>query len=389
LKSFAFSDLSEWAAHLFYANPVSVLDRALRSHLSSIDDLRLLLVLSDDKIEIPPSALEVKAWFPDLPSDEIVTEIRTFIRETQQPWLWRGHTHTKPPPGAPVEYLGEVHLPDEFKTQRHRWAPCPCCVPYRPKWRKDGRIAWFPEERVIRILGGDCFKAINSTGHFEAIVAMRRRESERKSLAYLASNAHLAPEIEAAVRAAIPAAAAVMTVKSLALRKLQGAFRINLWPHISGGLKVREKVSEGDDRMVSAFVPFNGTLQSTAFFDPAVAVDPDKLRKIADQLAEIPQSGFDEVQPKDREKHGRMLGRGLSAAREAFEAIERIRSMFRSGDIGTLRRWGSDEDAPIRFFIEFNDGRLRMGRAGDQTVTVQVPDAFWAALRPLPEIAAR
>lgn len=50
-----------------------------------------------NRVEIPQSARALKAWFNEQPGDEIVVEIKAFVAKTGKPYLWRGHTHTKPP----------------------------------------------------------------------------------------------------------------------------------------------------------------------------------------------------------------------------------------------------------------------------------------------------
>ena len=117
---------------------------------------------SDNRIDIPPESLEPKPWFQTRPGKEVVAEIVGFIKQTGKPYLWRGHTHTKPPPGSKPVYLDEFELPKKFRAPDRR-SPCPCCVPAHPKFC-DGKIAWFPSEAVIRIIGPDCFKALDAEG---------------------------------------------------------------------------------------------------------------------------------------------------------------------------------------------------------------------------------
>ena len=55
----------------------------------------------EDRIEIPQSARDVKAEFwKREDADGVVKEITGWIRGGGEPFMWRGHTHTKPPPGS-------------------------------------------------------------------------------------------------------------------------------------------------------------------------------------------------------------------------------------------------------------------------------------------------
>jgi hypothetical protein len=49
-----------------------------------------------DEIDIPASAWEIKAIFPTRPGDDIVAEIKAYVKAFGMPYLWRGHTHSPP-----------------------------------------------------------------------------------------------------------------------------------------------------------------------------------------------------------------------------------------------------------------------------------------------------
>jgi hypothetical protein len=93
--------------------------------------------------------------------------------------------HTRPPQGVDVVYCGEFDLPKSHAgpKNRHRWAACPCCHPETAWYWKGGKIAWFPEEHVIRMIGGDCFSKIT-----------KRATSSQRNNSEL-TNATVEPEI--------------------------------------------------------------------------------------------------------------------------------------------------------------------------------------------------
>ena len=64
-----------------------------------------------EELDIPAVAFETKANYPTRPDPMVVREINNFIAMTGTPHLWRDHTHTRPPAGAAIVYLGTFDLP--------------------------------------------------------------------------------------------------------------------------------------------------------------------------------------------------------------------------------------------------------------------------------------
>lgn len=128
----------------------------------------------DDKIEIPCCNLGNTPEFPEYPSDELVKEILEHVRVTGKPYTWRGHSHTKPAKGAKVLYREEFDVAE--RDGNGGWSPCPCCRPHSRAFKHKGKIAWFPEESVIRLIGPVCFEKLNPEGHQEALAELRARQ---------------------------------------------------------------------------------------------------------------------------------------------------------------------------------------------------------------------
>ena len=54
----------------------------------------------ENRIEIPLSARAVKDWFKtEEQAKAVVPEIQKFLQEGNDPFMWTGHTHTRPPKG--------------------------------------------------------------------------------------------------------------------------------------------------------------------------------------------------------------------------------------------------------------------------------------------------
>jgi len=151
-----------------------------------------MLVL--EEFDIPQTALETKSWYRERPGSEIIPEIKEFVAAGNWPFLWSGHTHTQPPRGAVPVYIDELFLKNP--------SPCPCCTPRTAKWKKAGKIAWFPEEGVIRIIGPDCFRALNPEGHDQAVADLRREQTKQQDVRYLLANIGVVPHTLRAIHAA-------------------------------------------------------------------------------------------------------------------------------------------------------------------------------------------
>jgi hypothetical protein len=133
-----------------------------------------------DEIDIPDECYHSKPYFKERPDSALVKHIKAFIKETGNPHMWHGHTHTKPPKGARIVYLAEFDLPKKLHKSPHLFAPCPCCSPTHPKYVRNGKIGWFPDEGIIRIIGPDCFAALDKEGHFKAVAQLRAEQQIEK-----------------------------------------------------------------------------------------------------------------------------------------------------------------------------------------------------------------
>jgi len=201
-----------------------------------------------DEIDIPASAFDAKPWWNERPSDERIQEILSFVLRTNQPHLWPGQTYNKPPNDAVIDYLTEFRL-----SQAKPKVPCPCCRPRHPKYRH-GMVAFFPNERVIRIMGHDCFKRFNSEGHTEALRKYHGDLQRKRDIAYLLGNLDKVADFKAAVERAIPIAHAVDQFRNDTCNTFTEVLRTDLWEHIrTGELRITRKAQrmDEDDRDVT------------------------------------------------------------------------------------------------------------------------------------------
>lgn len=73
----------------------------------------------------------------------------------------------------------EIKVPI-FKRKEKDLVPCPICHPTEP-WFRIGRMAWFPEERVVRFIGHDCAKR-HYQGEFDVAEKRYRKEARIRYL---------------------------------------------------------------------------------------------------------------------------------------------------------------------------------------------------------------
>lgn len=348
-----------------------------------------------DPIEIPESALLPKPLFSTRPGAEIVREIKAFIAETGKPHLWRGHTHTRPEAGAPVFYVGEFDLPPKCRYQHH-WAPCPCCSPFHPKYREGGKIAWFPEEQVIRLIGPDCFKALNAEGHAEALAALRKEQQREKDMLYLLDNLPRVPALLAATREAMPLATAVDDFRSDLILRLERTLEIDLWREIRHGkLRVRTQRREafrrtdGSEgfRNVDDFRDY-ASIDGHDLLNPKTKRFTPRLQTVESHLEallsyESPE-GHDEPSDRSRRDAAKRFGNCSSGLRKLFGELEDIRRFGSVTTAATLRNWGAREDSPFRFYAERADGSFYIGRRREEKIRVPLSSAFDL---PLPRVS--
>lgn len=351
----------------------------------------LLETSTDDKIEIPDSARAVKPWFPTKPSKEIIAEIHEHIKRTGKPHLWRGHTHTKPPPGSKPVYLDEFDLPEKLRKAA-RWAPCPCCAPESPKFGS-GKIAWFPSEGVIRLLGPECFKKLDAEGHQEAVdnlKAERRREADTKVLlARLPQLAGLLPIGERANRVATALSEFHLTLHD----KLKLA-KLSLWDHVAqeGELRVYMKTSRLVTRRngetyvdeVDAETAIS-RLDGYEVLNPELTIGAGTLRAALKTLAGYIDlardvSIVDRMSDEARHQVAGEITQAITAIKAAVENLARWQKFATPLAINSPRRWGAHPGCAVPYNYQISAGRLSFGQSEYQSFSVPIPDDLTLAI---------
>lgn len=356
-------------------------------------------------IEIPEGALAHKPWYQEQPSSAVVAEIKAFIKETGCPHLWHGHTHTRPPATtSTIRYLGKYDLPASHSGQRNRtrWAPCPCCHWKSPWYFRDGRIAWFPEERVIRNIGRHCYKSIDAAGDAEAERLLNIEENRRRTEAYLLRYLPLVPEMLAAISANIPIIDDIDRVRFILSRRVRPATNFDLWHHVraDGILKIgvtrtEQRVDRAGNQTEVTVDDFKryGPLDGYQMLDPTAKPMSERIAKLSQKLRTVDfgdqnESRLAALTDEERAKVVKAL-RSASDINEVFSEAETVRRFLSPLSLGSLNGWSREEGAPASIYIALSDDRtqLFLGKNQNEAQPLIFKPLFFNNLKKLPAIS--
>ena len=343
-----------------------------------------------EPLEIPAANQVNIAIFSREPGQDVISEIRTHVRATSKPHTWRGHSHTRPPNGAFVVYIEEFDVPAPDSVERV--APCPCCNPFHPQYKNKGKIAWFPDEEVIRLIGPQCYAKINNTGeggHADALVALRKRQKRQREIDTIRFHeTGLASMIET-LEEMIDVAEDLDAFKT----DLGSAFdtcQIGLWREVKDGvLSISEtrKVSfvkrdgEMGERTEVTKIPF-ARLEGAAMIERSGRLQADRLCNYLATLTPINErlqkvGSPDLLDDRDRERFADILPRARTEISDSLKILS-DRQRFLIGDaIEVLHNWGQHDRAPFRFTIKRTRFSVAItakprGWFGDRSVDVPI-----------------
>jgi hypothetical protein len=355
-----------------------------------------------NRLELPAWVFTDKPNYPTRPGRDVIRAIKEFIAQHGTPHFWPGHSHSKPQEGARIVYLGEFDLPKSHsgKDNADRWAPCPCCHLHHPKYYKNGMIAWFPTERVIRLLGPQCFRRLNPEGHDSAVAQYRKEQRIRKDIAFLLAHLHLLHDAIRATVRAVEIGEAVDGIRTSLRTKISGALEIpNFWQHVRTGILMvsqrRQETVELDDgtkftRDKNEIVPY-GALPGHRMLEPGADELARELRNALAAFRAIEEFGGARINPstlldKERRQVARVFERGLKTAARAFDEIEEVRKFISPLGIGALAGWGKHPGAPANFHAALDGRTLELGRSSYEYHRTMIPENFFGVLPALPRI---
>jgi hypothetical protein len=350
-----------------------------------------------DVIDIPARCREVKADYDTFPEPALVREIKAFIAAGNLPHEWRGHTHTKPPQGARIVYVDEFDVAAPAGVEEV--APCPVCCPDRPKYKRAGKIAWFPDERVIRLIGPNCFSTINAEGHAEAEAEFRQRQRRERDITYLADSAGKLGELSEVLGLLTTTCKALDDLGSN-LRSRLRLISKDLFRHVRTGVLMRhdprERKVEDDKGNVSIEAYSVEVEHARAYgvelLDPAckdIGPRAAKAQSDLDQLRAMLGDGstvklWDDAR---RSTAMRLLHKAMTAARECLEAARARQRFISPSNIATLRTWGRRQDSALHIEIDRQGMNFIVGRDRHATTRIAMKAGVDAVLRDLPRVA--
>lgn len=325
---------------------------------------------SANYVQVPETAKINKPIFDTCPGDEVTTEVKAFIESGHDPWLWHGHSHTPPPKtGTPPNYVGRFYLTKQ-QVESKTWAPCPCCSPDHRKFGRDGGlIAYFQDEKVVRLIGPDCFGSLNREGHESAIADLKRREREKSELEYILRCVGKISQWRSATDDMLKIAKQADTFFPGIQNRIEVSLQIKLWRNIRDGmLHVTETMktvkvgTDGEPEEITEHI-------DTVLFqlDGYKALNPDRkalapiLEKLASDLrnlAHVNDAWVQQMSAPDRTALARELRRILSSIQSVHDALAHEMRFLNQINVNRFRQWAADERSPVDFEFERKEGTI-------------------------------
>jgi hypothetical protein len=338
-----------------------------------------------ERLEIPPQSRVVKDWFPTRDSaNEAIPGILAHIKTMGETHTCFCHTHTKPPADSVPVYIGEFSIPKKYRDVK-RFCPCPCCWDEFAKFGH-GKIAWFPEERVIRLIGPYCFRTLNAEGHETAQRNYEIEQERQRNTAFLLSNVKHLPDVVAVIERGIKVGKALERFHELLHNRLQSA-GLNLWPYVRREGELPINVVEGEFRqndqgeMYTQEVLATRTyakLEAYEMLDPSAPRICDALEPSLSQIRQQSvwkdgESAIDCMSDEERRVAAQVLSRAVRSAKDKIAEAVRLRRFAERVNINTLRGWGAQKGCPIPSHFEHDGRHIRFGPRDGKTVGLTLP----------------
>lgn len=355
-----------------------------------------------EALDIPESALQTKPWFSERPSPAIVREIKDYIKVHGTPHLWRGHTHTKPPKDGTVMYIGEFDLPAKFLKLK-RFAPCPCCQSKHPKYGHQGKIAYFPDEKVIRIIGPECFKSLNKEEHERAQSVFNAEKKRARNLHYMKQQLHKVPQLLEVIEASIPIAQAVDDLQLELLLRLDKCLNTQMWDHVRDGGRLKVYVSQTVIRKKAdgteetfeeqRLYPFSQSLMGYEILERRPRSFAKHLKTAATKLAKVDfvqgeawKAHLESMADEVLDAATKTFASGYKTARDYSDRLRRYQQFLSPMNLAVFKGWNNHEGCPIRIFIDLDGHELTVGRSANNRQRISVGPEYFHVLRTLPSV---
>jgi hypothetical protein len=348
-----------------------------------------------EPLDIPEAARVVKAWFPTEESARAaLPKIRKHLEDGGETFTFPGHTHTKPPKGAEPVYIGEFAM-SKLRPRSIREAPCPCCT---DRFRKflSGMVAWFSEEQVLRLIGPDCFAALNPEGHTRAKERYWAEQEAAKDRNHLLQQLPKLAEAIGTIRQAAEVGAAVDALHR-DLHVGLGRIGLHLWTHVrdEGRLKVSGKVRQllTTGERAGETVEVEGLTTHTrlegyrmlAKDRPALG---EPLRACAARLepynfGERWRASVDAMPDPEVREASSTVNATITEAKDLIGRVLDLRRFAETVNINSLRQWADHPGCPVKAHFASRLGQIAFGRHQGLGEEVDIPRNLFVHIPPL------
>lgn len=343
-----------------------------------------------EELEIPESAFEIKANYFERPDPELVKFIRKFIGQFGTPHLWWGHTHTKPQPGSRVTFLAKYTLPETHR-RRAKWAPCPCCSLRYPKYFRQGLIAWFPTEGVIRCVGDKCYKKMDPEGYALAMKQLNDEIASDRRSSFLLSRVPQIPACVRLIERSLPTVAAIDALCRDVRYTLLQRLNLDVWHQVRDGFLRVPTTRPESMRSLDGDLVHMLSYADYARIDGGLALKPSDARLAAElelrmrNLKDLAEGmkPVETMTEKEKSKAAEIISWAHAGAKKRLADAIEMRRFFSKATIATMNSWAKHENAPYRMHFKMDDENFYIGRDETSHFAIPWPEHFWLHLNEL------
>jgi hypothetical protein len=347
-------------------------------------------------VDIPASARERKAYFWEEPPRAKVLEIVRFVHETGKAHMHPDVTYTTISRDTEIRFLEVFSLAEKFKHDTGNWCVCAACQHDLPQFKDNGIVAWVPDEGIIVIIGGDCYKTLNPEGHERAMRLYEVDTARRKDETYLLRALRVVPILLSDIQSDLVIARAFEQVRREVIDALQ-KYGIDLAYHAKGGkLKIEQRVKQrihgsSSSRTVTHRNVY-AAIKGHSFLDPRLEKFSARFQALIGPLKAIDfeppiQERVLSMTDSERRLAADTLRESIKELTALRRELDDARKFIRHETLATLRTWSDLPNATLQFFLEFDKAELRIGMSPLRNDVVRIPLEVYDELAPPPTMA--
>jgi hypothetical protein len=273
---------------------------------------------------------------------------------------------------------------------------CSACPHDYPQFKKNGILAWFPDLGIIRVVGGDCYKTLNPSGYELAERRYRSSREQRQEERYLLRRAWQIPLILSDSQDDRKILASVDDVRAAVVRALHH-YEIDLHRHIADGeLHVDKPQWDKKSKFGrTVMVPqVYARIKGSSFVDPTMTRFSRGLDKIVRSLSKCDfgadwEEKIASLSPKRQKAAAEAIAEGLDSLRSLRSQFEDVRAFLSVPTLATLRTWSDHSTSQCRFYFDYSDTELRIGRSMARYQRIAMPTQCYEALAALPSFSGK